>query len=636
MMLTLSFLLNFSLTAAIAAPLRGHIEDYTPAPPTPEPISITTLPLPPVIKEDFPGACTAETNPHSTGCTTRSTGLQGGTFIPDGDHVVATIRFAGAPDVPNPTNVYSGQQLILVKADGSLFPNGDAWKCITCGVLEENRPGVDLRDIKYNYPQAFWDGKRLLAGTYIIDCGDTELASEDCTPEKTTIHSIRLDNEADESGPGAQLRELRLHPDNEHLGLNVFSFIDGKLGQNAYIGRLNFNPAPKTGSNTVPRYDLTHVNQLNPNAPSPLEVVNRNELRLNSSAITIGELRGFSGSGDEVLYVGYPRSACNIDVFAAHLVTGRVRRLTSHPGYVDPVQMSPDDRWMVIMDTRSTNRTLFMDGLTGVPPLTDVVTTTACSSVRNNGNRRFFQPWLLDRYGDRGEYFGQEINRAKKGVAGSGDVDDPEWNGGADPWFSPDGTKITYWQAQTVPPACGGSNPLPCYKSQEPGGRQERLMVAHLTSRKTSPRKEVLNVPDRIPWAVPYEPGKSLSGPQYPQPGTYILHGKFSGHAIVDFRASPNSSVISTVAATFKNFSDDDLRFVSGHQDVSQSVEGFTLDHTKWDSDVVQTGVDEGWQRTSPEGFEMKIDVLKNIFEANGTLETEVDGVVYRQPGNGM
>ena len=52
--------------------------------------------------------------------------------------------------------------------------------------------------------------------------------------------------------------------------------------------------------------------------------------------------------------------------------------------------MSADDQSIVIMDTRSNDRTTFMTGLRGVPPIVQQATTMACSSVRNNGDRRFF------------------------------------------------------------------------------------------------------------------------------------------------------------------------------------------------------------------------------------------------------
>jgi len=52
----------------------------------------------------------------------------------DGKHVLMPVEFAGAAA----GSIYSGQQVIAIRTDGTLFPNGDAWKCITCGVPAEN------------------------------------------------------------------------------------------------------------------------------------------------------------------------------------------------------------------------------------------------------------------------------------------------------------------------------------------------------------------------------------------------------------------------------------------------------------------------------------------------------------------
>nr|BFE32976.1 hypothetical protein GCM10010200_052270 [Actinomadura rugatobispora] len=620
---------------AAPAAATGNGRPVSPPAPKPEPIKVTELPLPPVTPSTGEGACTPALNPHRTGCIGRSVDLQSGDFLPDGRHVTATVDFAGAPAAPDPASVYTGRQLIIVKTDGTTFPGGDAWKCVTCGVPDGNAVG---RSEAMDYPQTFDDGRRLLAGTNIIDCGPHRLTSQACTPERTHIYPIRWNVTPDGSGPGGSIRELRLHPDNVHLGFNVATVTNGKFNQYGYLARLKFNPAPETGTPRAPRYDLVKVTRLfDPADTQPVSVDPRHpdRLRINPEAITVGELRGFSGSGREVTYVGYPGESSNIDVFAADLKTGKVRRLTAHPEYVDPVDISPDDRWTAVMDTRGTDRQMFLAGMRGIPPVTDLITTSATSSTRNNGQRRFFQPYLIDRYGDRGSYQGQRINAAGDGSPGS--VNDPEWNGRADPKWSPDGTSIVYWQALTVPPACGGHNPLPCRPSTAPGGRTARMMIARLTSRTPLRPKPVAPISDTVPWGTPYVPGSPTPARPYPPQGTYTLKGKKSGSAKVTITENAGRTIISTVAVSYTNYSDDGARILNGTEKVGVQNPTPTLNKVDWYSDLVQTGRDgrvHGTKKSSPDGFHLTIDVLTNFFQATGTLTTTLDGRAYTQPAN--
>ncbi|KAI1871561.1 uncharacterized protein JN550_004555 [Neoarthrinium moseri] len=538
-----------------------------PPAPKPEPISIIQLPLPPVTQSNAAGACSAAVNPRGTGCIGVSTGLQSGDFLPDGKHVVATVLFAGAPAAPHPASIYAGQQIILVKTDNTTFPNGDPWKCITCGVPDANAPGG--RSTQWDYPQAFRDGQRLLAGTEIVSCGDNLLTSEACTPESTFIYPIRWATSAagNDTGPGGSMRELRLHPDNVHLGFNSFATsADGRLAQFGYFARLSYNAAPTSGTPLAPRYDLIRVNRLyDPHGTPPISWdTDAGTLALHPEAVTVGELRGFSGSGREVTYIG-----------------------------------SPDDGWTV--------------------------------------------PWLLDAHGDRGCYFGQQVNGVAgraAGIPGSGDVDDPEWNGQADPRFSPDGTQIVYWQALAVAPACGGANPLPCYASREPGGRTERMMLATLTSRTPLATNGSLTeeAPDIIPWATAYVPGETVPAitGNYPPEGTYTLKGAVSGSAEVEIVENMDKTGVKSVAVTYHEFSDDGVNFLRGTENVTASSPTLTLNKLEWFSDLERVGpTSRGTKVTSPEGFHLEIDALTNIFNANGTMTTTIDGVVYKQPLNG-
>lgn len=484
-----------------------------------------------------------------------------------------------------------------------------------------------------DYPQAFHDGKRVLVGSNVVDCGDAELATDECTPEKTHIYPIRWNTSPDGSGPGGAIREQRLHPDNLHLGWSSFGLQAGRLTQYAYFGRLSFNPSPTRSEPLAPRFDLVNITTLHSEAAEqqPWLVDNQedqHELRRNPHAIQVGELRGFSGTGNEATYIGFPAESSNIDVFAVDLASGAVRRITQHPEYCDPLDISPDDQWTVVMDTRGSGRQMFMAGMRHVPPVTDLLTSTVASSTRNNGARRFFQPYLLDRDGDRGMYFGQRLNAQG----------DANWNGRADPKWSPDGTSIVYWQALVVAPACGGENPLPCPNSTEPGGRTERLMLARLTARTPLPLpvEPVAPVSDDVPWGTKYEPGSALPTRPMPPAGTYTLRGAVSGSAAITITDNANGTAIESIAVAYANYSDVPWTVLNGWENVTVAYPSATLNVVEWFSELVQTGT-EGLvtKTTSAEGFRLEIDVLANVFEASGRLETSINGTVYRQPANG-
>src|SRR5207302_2367123 len=123
--------------------------------PTPEPTALTRLPLPP--RPNASGVCD---NP--TGCITDG---QSGGFLPDDKTVSMMVLYAGAPA----GSIYTGNQIVLLKADGTTFADGNPWKCITCGVPAENRQGMSSLAGE-PYPQPFPDGKRILAMTNVVDC----------------------------------------------------------------------------------------------------------------------------------------------------------------------------------------------------------------------------------------------------------------------------------------------------------------------------------------------------------------------------------------------------------------------------------------------------------------------------------
>lgn len=622
------------VSLCLVLPVSAAQKTNLPKPPKPEPVEVTKLMLPPASPSADVDACKAAINPHRTGCVdTHALSFQAGSFLPDGRHVLALVHFVGAPAAPDPASIYEGGQIILVKADGGRFSNGDSWKCVTCGVPAENAVGLNPDQ---SYPQSFADGKRILEGSNIIDCSPYQLSDDRCTPKQVHIYPIRWNIHSDGSGKGGSIRELRLHPDNEHIGFNAMSFDSGQIGQSGYIARLEFNATPQSGEPRAPRYDLTKVINLFKEGTDSGVLIrdpqHPDQLRINHNGITVGEFRGFSKDGREAFYIGYPWESCNIDVFAVDLQSGKVRRLTSNPEYVDPLDASPDDQWIVAEDTRGSDRQMFMAAMRGVPPIIDMITTGAVSSVRNNGDRRFFQPILIDRYGDRGAYQGQQLN-ASDGKPGG--ISDPNWNAMADPRWSYDGTRVAYGQAQVTSPACGGKNPLSCPAPTEPGGLRYRLMIARLSTRKPVAYKPPVPFADIVPWGTPYEPGRAAPHFFRIPEGTYVLRGQASGVAKVVITDSPDHRSVKSVAVDYSNYSDDGESVINGAESVSGGYTKLTTATLDWRSNLTQTGKVNGKKVTSPDGFRLSIDVMRNIFDATGALTTTINGRTYTQPANG-
>jgi hypothetical protein len=191
-----------------------------------------------------------------------------------------------------------------------------------------------------------------------------------------------------------------------------------------------------------------------------------------------------------------------------------------------------------------------------------------------------------------------------------------------------------YFQYLAISPACGGSNPLPCEKSPYADGRQERVMIAHLTSREPLPETVIEPISDTVPWGLKYVPGMVIPDRPAPAAGQYTLYGNSGGFANVSIARDNTNTTIKTVTATYHNFSNDGVNFVNGYENVTSTSLGLTSAEYDWYSNITSTGASNGTKFTSPAGFHASIDVLTNFFEANGTLTTTIDGVYFEQPCN--
>jgi hypothetical protein len=95
--------------------------------------------------------------------------------------------------------------------------------------------------------------------------------------------------------------------------------------------------------------------------------------------------------------------------------------------------------------------------------------------------------------------------------------------------------------------------------------------------------------------------------------------GLSCGYESVEIVGADDAS-ISKISVLYHHFSDDGLTFLSGLETVRATFPSLTLSHVDWYSDLTQTGNLKNLKKTSLGGFYLTIDVLKNIFQANGFL----------------
>jgi hypothetical protein len=533
-------------------------------------------------------------------------------FFWDPHYVLLGAQYTGAP-ASGPASIYRGSQMLIVKTDGTTFPDGDAWKCLTCGVPATNMQGVTVAG--YPPAHAFPDDHRVLVGNGILECGQAgityNVTDPRCVPENTHIYPIYwgpqpLGTGGDPLGNG---REWRLNPDGVHLAWSRLILNSNTYNEYAFMGRLTFDSTNK-------RYTLTHVTLL-PNAV-PYKVEPGNRLKFQPHQM-IGELRGWTNDGRGVLGIQSYESD-SIDAWATSLATGQSVPVTNHAEYTDPMYMAPDGKWTINEEVIGSGRLDFISGMQGIPPITDQLPTTGMvSGIRNAGNRRFFLPWLVQQPGHPGEPI-----RSEQLNAGG----DPNWNAVADPVWLADSTAVA-WQEQY-----NGSGP-----SGEPGNRRSRVMIARLLTVKPTTSKAPAPISDTVPWGIPYTYGKPLpSTGAFLPGGNYTVKGQRSGSADVAITDDSANTTITQIAVTYHDYSDLRGYVINGTESVHNNGTSNPLHETlTWFENLTLSGRHTGTKITSPNGFTLGPSVLiSNDFEPTGTMTTTLDGVTYSQPAAGM
>jgi hypothetical protein len=300
--------------------------------------------------------------------------------------------------------------------------------------------------------------------------------------------------------------------------------------------------------------------------------------------------------------------AGHYDDLVIELATGAVRRLTRHPDHDEGIRFSRDEQWAVLSSARTSERTEFL-GLLPRPPYIDWIAFSTHFvaiagapgdglSPGGNPDERdcYNDPWLLDRWFERGDYIGQRLLRPEDGW---------ESSAGGFAW-SPDGTRLALldrrWKRLLAP------------GEPQPG----RLRIATLTRREPiDPAAVVALVPTPEPtWAVRYE--------DWIVPDTFgetVIPGKVSGTATL--RNAMPSSIEGSIEVEFAGYSDDGRTTLDGVE--SLRIPSIILQGAEYAVDLALSGEHTGSMRGSV-FYDFEADVN------TGEVVSELDGRVLRGP----
>jgi hypothetical protein len=477
----------------------------------------------------------------------------------------------------------AGTQLATLGVDGGGF------RCLTCGgpIAGNLRPVQRFRD----GARALVAGPNLFSANWrVLECAPSLL---DC--QSAELVPIQLPANPD---PGTGILQYRVPWVTLDDGWLVWSEVRsrGPGGNVVAMGRLVRDasgytvadarvivpPFPPTGLGTDPERWR--------NFTQPFEA-------------KFGGLRG----GRDWIVAGTP-DAGQYDASTLDLATGELRRLTHHPDHDEGIRFRRDEQWAVLQSARTDERVEFL-GLLPRPPYVDWIAFSVhfvgIAGAPSDGispgtdpDERdcYVDPWLLDRWFERGDYIGQRLLQPAEGWVSI------EGNAGGFGW-SPDGTRIALierrWRDAPVP-------------------RPTRLRIATLTSRlPVDPAAVVSIAPTPEPaWALRYE--------DYAVPdtfGTTVVPGRASGTATI--RNAMPTATQGEVEVVYDDYSDDGASVLDGFERLR--IPRLILEGAVYEVDLTLAGARAGSLRGS-----IHYDFANDV--NTGEVVGELDGRVVRGP----
>lgn len=481
-------------------------------PPAPEPVMRSVLVVPDEVDPDT---------------------VSDANFHPNGEHLIWTASLIGE----------EGEHIMISRVDGSDF------NCLTCP-LGDGLPFVKL--------DVFSDGSRLVVGNQvtfglpdpfpypspfpgaetvpILECTPNLL---DCQTGELVFVRVPFDPDDPDLFENQHVREFRIAPDGVHLAWSQVRE-DFLLNTVAVIGELR---------READHYELDNVEALIRLQPilRPLPDQEGFEFEVTPS----GELKRFLEGGIAVAGASAKRFGMNRDAGRLDLATGETQRLTHHPDYDEPIDLSPDGEWLAVGSKRSADPAFDVMAAFGLVPRPNFVSLggnqllSVWAFQGNLGQNRGLDTWLIDRLGARGDYIGQQLSN------------DVCYGGRERQHWNADGTRVAKGERIRPPmatdPQCQG---LPT----------RRLVVYELTSRTPVPpedRPQVVTTPD-APWAASITDPKNRPGVDL---GLHVVPGQVFGEARVDVLGTGLSAGVSI---EYVNYSDDGLIVLNGTESFLQ------------------------------------------------------------------
>lgn len=478
--------------------------------------------------------------------------------LPDGVRVLASnslvaLRSGDEVQFGAAVSGFEGEQVVRMGLDGS------ALRCLTCGI------GIPAGQ---SVKELFRDGRRAL-----VSGGNALLARPswsilECTPSLEDCGS-------------AALLPIELPPAPAEQGNQVLNYRvpqvtpdDGWLiwTEVRQRGPGNFLSAMGRLVREGDRYFVRDARILAPSLGS-LDLGNDALLWQRLSANYEAKSGWLRGGRDWVLSGTW--MAGHYDDFAIDLATGDLRRLTRHPDHDEGLHPSPDAEWMVLGSGRGNGRVDFL-GLLPRPPFIDGIAFSihfvGIAGAPSDGppgsspleRDCYLEPWLTDRWFERGDYLGQEL--AAPGADGWEPVPGLGW--------SPDGTRMILmegvWDRLLAP---GQERPL-------------RLRLLRFPNRLPVPPSSVepiVATPEPA-WAIRYE--------DYVLPdlrGVHTIPGRHSGTATLTIEGN---AFRGAQRVEYDGYSDDGLRFLDGHEEIRIPL--LVQAGAEYDVDLHLGGFDQG------------------------------------------